>query len=285
MTGTKILAGKTALVTGASSGIGKATALMLSQDGAAVTIMGRREDALLAARDDILATTPEARVEVHAGDATEEEDVRRALAKAHAIAGRLDIVVPAVGGSNNYSPLLIEPTEHIFYVFKRNFLSAFLAIRESAPLMAARGGSIVCVSTAVVAQSSTGLASYAAMKAGVERLVELAALELGAARIRVNSVRPGMTRSEATQFMYETEGTEERYAAITPLGRTGEPEDVARAIRFLAGPEAGWVTGQNFAADGGQQLGGLAPDFLDDAFGKETMDKLRVGDVPQALRP
>lgn len=285
MTGTKILAGKTAFVTGASSGIGKATARMLAEDGAAVTIMGRREDALLAAREEILATSPEARVEIHAGDATEEADVRAALAKAHAIAGRLDIVVPAVGGSNNYSPLLIEPTEHILYVFKRNFLSAFLAIREGAPLMTPDGGSIVCVSTAVVAQSSTGLASYAAMKAGVERLVEMAALELGGARIRINSVRPGMTRSDATAFMYDTAGTEERYADITPLGRTGEPEDVARAIRFLAGPEAGWVTGQNFAADGGQQLGGLAPDFLDVAFGKETMEQLRAGHVPETLRP
>lgn len=279
------LQGKTALVTGASSGIGKATAWMLAEDGAAVVIMGRREDALLASRDEILETSPEAQVKIHAGDATEEEDVRAALAKAHAIAGRLDIVVPAVGGSNNYSPLLIEPTEHIFYVFKRNFLSAFLAIREGAPLMAPDGGSIVCVSTAVVAQSSTGLASYAAMKAGVERLVELAALELGGARIRVNSVRPGMTRSDATAFMYDTPGTEERYADITPLGRTGEPEDVARAIRFLAGPQAGWITGQNFAADGGQQLGGLAPDFLDEAYGKEAMDQLRAGRVPEALRP
>lgn len=284
MNGTS-LEGKTAFVTGASSGIGKSSARMLAEDGAAVLIMGRREDALEAARDEILASATGARIEIHAGDATEESDVRAALAKAHSIAGRLDIVVPAVGGSNNYSPLLIEPTEHIIYVFKRNFLSAYLAIRESAPLMAPDGGSIVCVSTAVVVQSSTGLASYAAMKAGVERLVELAALELGGAKIRVNSVRPGMTRSDATEFMYNTPGIEDLYADITPLGRTGEPDDVARAIRFLAGPEAGWVTGQNFAADGGQQLGGLTPDFLNEAFGKETMDQLWAGRVPDGLRP
>ena len=228
------LTGKVAFVTGASSGIGEASARLLAEDGATVVMMGRGEEALAAAQGRVRDAVPQARVEISAGDATGEGDVRRALAQAHAIAGRLDIIVPCVGGSNNYSPMLMEPTEHVFYVFKRNFLSAFLAIREGAPLMAAQGGSIICVSTAVVAQPSTGLATYAAMKAGVERLVELAALELGGAGIRVNSVRPGMTRSAATAFMYDTPGTEARYAAITPLGRTGEPEDVARAIRFLA---------------------------------------------------
>lgn len=279
------LTGKTAFVTGASSGIGEASARLLAEDGAAVLMMGRGEEALTAARGGIVDAFPQARIETFAGDATDEGDVRAALAKAHAMAGRLDIIVPAVGGSNNYSPMLMEPTEHVFYVFKRNFLSAFLAVRDGAPLMAPDGGSIVCVSTAVVAQSSTGLVTYAAMKAGVERLVELAALELGGAKIRVNSVRPGMTRSAATAFMYDTPGTEDRYAEITPLGRTGEPEDVARAIRFLAGPEAGWITGQNFAADGGQQIGGMAPDFLDEAYGKPLMDELRAGRVPDSHRP
>lgn len=279
------LTGKTAFVTGASSGIGEASARLLAEDGAAVLMMGRGEEALAAARGRIVDAFPQARIETFAGDATDEGDVRAALAKAHAMAGRLDIIVPAVGGSNNYSPMLMEPTEHVFYVFKRNFLSAFLAVRDGAPLMAPDGGSIVCVSTAVVAQSSTGLVTYAAMKAGVERLVELSALELGGAKIRVNSVRPGMTRSAATAFMYDTPGTEDRYAAITPLGRTGEPEDVARAIRFLAGPEAGWITGQNFAADGGQQIGGMAPDFLDEAYGKPLMDELRAGRVPDSHRP
>jgi NAD(P)-dependent dehydrogenase (short-subunit alcohol dehydrogenase family) len=279
------LTGKTAFVTGASSGIGEASARLLAEDGAAVLMMGRGEDALAAARRRIADACPQARIEIHAGDATDESDVRAALAHAHGMNGRLDVIVPAVGGSNNYSPMLMEPTEHVFYVFKRNFLSAFLAIRDGAPLMAPDGGSIVCVSTAVVAQSSTGLVTYAAMKAGVERLVQLAALELGGAKIRVNSVRPGMTRSAATAFMYETPGTEEQYAAITPLGRTGEPEDVARAIRFLAGPEAAWITGQNFAADGGQQIGGMAPDFLDEAYGKALMDELRAGRVPDAQRP
>jgi len=279
------LAGKTAFVTGASSGIGEASARLLAEAGAAVLMMGRREDALERTRAGIVERIPGARIEIHAGDATEEADVRAGLARAHAIAGRLDVIVPAVGGSENYAPMLMDSTADFIAVFKRNLLSAFLPIRDGAPLMAPDGGSIVCISTSVVTQPATGLVSYASAKAGVERMVQLAALELGGAGIRVNSVRPGMTRSAATEFMFSTPGTEERYAAITPLGRVGEPEDIARVVRFLAGPEAAWVTGQNFAADGGQELGGLAPDFLDEAFGKDLMDQLRAGRVPESHRP
>lgn len=279
--GERVLAGKTALVTGASSGIGAAGARLLAQDGAAVLLMGRRQDALLAARDEILQDAPDARLEVFAGDATDEEAVQAALARAHALAGRLDILVPVVGGDDNYYPLLMDNKAHFLRVLEKNLVSDFLMIRHGAPLMQPDGGSIVCISTTTVVQQATGLAAYVAAKAGLERLVKAAALELGGAKIRVNSVRPGMTRSAATAFMYETPGTEARYAAVTPLGRTGEPEDVARVVRFFAGPESAWVTGQNIAADGGQELGGLAPDFLDEAYGKDLMDQIRAGRAPQ----
>jgi NAD(P)-dependent dehydrogenase (short-subunit alcohol dehydrogenase family) len=274
-----VLAGKTAMVTGASSGIGLASARLLAQDGAAVLIMGRREDALAAAREEILKAAPEARIEIHAGDASDEEAVKAALEQARALQGRLDILVPAVGGDDNYYPLLMETKEHLLYALNRNLVSAFLILRFGPPLMQPDGGSIVCISTAAVAQQATGLSAYAASKAAVERLVQMAALELGGAKIRVNSVRPGMTRSAATEFMFSVPGTEERFAAVTPLGRVGEPEDIAKAVRFFAGPESAWVTGQNIAADGGQGLAGAIPDFLDEAYGKEVMDKIRAGRI------
>lgn len=279
--GIRALQGKTAMVTGASSGIGAACSRLLAEDGAAVLMMGRREDALLAARAEILTSAPDARIEICAGDATDEAAVKAALERAHAIAGRLDILVPTVGGCDNYTPILLETKEHFLRVLEVNLLSDFLIIRHGAPLMQPDGGSIVCISTTTVVQQTTGLGSYVAAKAGLERLVKAAALELGGAKIRVNSVRPGMTRSAATAFMYATPGIEERYVAGTPLGRTGEPEDVARAVRFLAGPEAAWITGQNFAADGGQELGGMAPDFLDLAYGKDLMDQVRAGRPPR----
>lgn len=278
--GARALEGLTALVTGASSGIGHATVRLLARDGAAVLMMGRREGALEAARSAILEDVPDARLEIEAGDATDEADVKAALVRAHALTGRLDILVPTVGGDDNYYPLLMDTKEHFLRVIDRNLTSAFLILRHGAPLMAPHGGSIVCISTTTVTQQATGLAAYVAAKAGLERLVKIAALELGGAKIRVNSVRPGMTRSAATEFMFDTPGIEARYAGVTPLGRVGEPEDVALAVRFFAGPEARWVTGQNIAADGGQELGGQAPDFLDEAYGKPLMDEIRAGRPP-----
>ena len=277
----RVLSGLTAMVTGASSGIGLESARILARDGAAVLLMGRRDDALAQACDDIARSVPGARLERHAGDASDETAVRTALRKAHAIAGRLDILVPAVGGDENYYPFLMETTEHFHYVLNRNLISAFLVMRYGAPLMRPHGGSIVCISTTTVTQQSTGLAAYVAAKAGLERLIKLVALELGGAKIRVNSVRPGLTRSAATQFMFDVPGTEERFAASTPLGRVGEPQDLARAVRFFAGPESAWITGQNIACDGGQELTGATPDFLDDAYGKDVMDKIRAGIVDE----
>ena len=205
--------------------------------------------------------------------------MREALRKAHAIAGRLDIIVPAVGGDENYFPFLMDSLEHFQYVLDRNLISAFLILRYGAPLMHPTGGSIVCISTTTVTQQSTGLAAYVAAKAGLERMIKMVALELGGAKIRINSVRPGLTRSAATQFMFEVPGVEDSYAKLTPLGRVGEPEDLARAVRFFAGPESAWITGQNIACDGGQELTGATPDFLDEAYGKQAMDKIRAGFV------
>src|SRR5262245_11319779 len=233
--------------------------------------MGRRGDALRQARDDILSTGPETRREISAAAASVEADVKAALQQAYAIAGRLDILVPAVGGDENYYPFLMETLDHFQYVLDRNLISAFLLIRYGAPLMHPDGGSIVCISTTTVTQQATGLAAYVAAKAGLERMIKLVALELGGAKIRINSVRPGLTRSAATECMVAVAGTEESYAAITPLGRVGEPEDLAKAVRFFAGPESAWITGQNIACDGGQELTGATPDFLDKAYGKEVM--------------
>ncbi len=275
------LVGKTAFVTGASSGIGLASARILARDGAAVLLMGRREAALHQARETILETVPKAQIDVYAGDASDEAAVKAALHRARAMAGRLDILVPAVGGDNNYYPFLMETTDHFQYVLNRNLISAFLVMRYGAPLMHPHGGSIVCISTTTVTQQATGIGAYVAAKAGLERLVKLVALELGGAKIRVNAVRPGLTRSAATQFMFSVPGTEERYAAITPLGRVGEPEDLANAVRFFAGPESAWVTGQNIACDGGQELTGATPDFLDQAYGKQLMDQIRAGSVAE----
>lgn len=268
------LEGQTALVTGASQGIGLAVARALAEDGAAVVIMGRRAESLDAARVELQREVPGARFEAFAGSAADEGDVKAALAKAYGLADRLDIVASVVG-EPQFKPLLMRDADEVRAEFEVNFMTAFLAVRHAAPLMKP-GGSIVCVSSAAATQASWGLSIYGSAKAAVERFVRAAAFELGGAGVRVNAVRPGLTLPPERAESPELVAMVAAYKAETPLGRVGEPEDVARAVRFLAGPEAGWVTGQTFAADGGLDQGKGA-DPMDAMFGAETMALIRAG--------
>lgn len=276
--GRQPLNGMTALVTGASSGIGNASAGLLAQDGATVVIMGRDAQALAKAQAELSALAPAARIEMFPGDACQQDQVKAALAFAHGLSGRLDILVPTVGGGGVIKALLMEDLETVYKEFDRNFISVFLMVRHGAPLLQ-RGGAIVCISTAVVTQAYWGLSLYSSMKAALERFVRAAAFELGGAGIRINAVRPGMTASQATMEMQEMEGLVDCFASETVLGRIGQPKDLALVVRFLAGPESGWVTGQSFSADGGQDQG-KAPDMMDDLYGKAVMDRIRAGKAP-----
>lgn len=268
------LEGKSALVTGASQGIGMASAKALAQDGAAVVIMGRREEALARARDELRRQLPAARIEMSVGDATDEADVKAALAAAHALTGRLDII-SAVVGEPTFKPLLMRDLDQVRSELDQNFISAFLAVRHGVPLMET-GGAIVCVSSAAATQSGWGLSIYSAAKAAVERFVRAAAFELGSAGIRINAVRPGLTLPPERAASPELADMVAFYKSETPLGRVGLPEDVAKVVRFLAGPESGWVTGQTFSADGGLDQG-KGPDPMDAIYGKDLMDRIRAG--------
>lgn len=270
----RTLEGLTALVSGASQSIGYASAEALARDGATVVITGRGEKALTAARDRLRASVPGARIEMNTGDACNEDDVKAALEFAHAIDGRLDILVPTVGGGV-FEPLLMRTVESVRRELEVNFISTFLMIRHGAPLLG-HGGSIVCISTVAVTQPFFGLGLYGAGKAGMERMVRAAAFELASAGIRVNAVRPGMTvPREVLDDPVQAENFA-GYAAETPLGRVGIPEDIAAAVRFLSGPESGWVTGQAFSCDGGQNQGKI-PDTTDLAFGQDVMNSIRAG--------
>ena len=271
----RALAGMTALVTGASQGIGLACARALARDGATVVIMGRRADALAEAGKSLQADAPGARIECFPGDATDEAEMKAALAFAHGLAGRLDVIASVVGHPT-FMPLLMRDLTGVKREIELNFVSAFLAIRYGAPLMQ-RGGSIVCVSSDGATQSSWGLSVYGAMKAGVERLVRGAAFELAGAGIRVNAVRPGCTiPPERIAAEPALAATTQAYVDATPMGRLGHPDDVAKVLRFLAGPESGWVTGETVSADGGLDHN-AGPDFMDAFFGKDTMDRIRAG--------
>jgi NAD(P)-dependent dehydrogenase (short-subunit alcohol dehydrogenase family) len=276
------LDGLTAVVTGASGAIGQACARRLAADGASVLIMARRADALEAARTELLNQVPGARIVAFAGDACDEAAVRGALAKAHALQDRLDILVPTVGGGS-CKPLLLEQAEGLVQEFSTSVVSAFYMLKHGAPLMQP-GGSIVCISSNAAVRPSPGLGAYCIGKAALEMFVQVAADELGAAGIRVNAVRPGLTRSDRTSGMVASDAVLGAYLQQIPLDRIGEGEDIAQAVRFLAGPESSWVTGQSFAADGGQELR-RQPDasgMLDAMFGKQVMDAVRRGRPPEA---
>ena len=246
MTTVNALQGKTALVTGGAGGIGAACARALLADGAAVVLMGRREEALQAVRQTLLDAVPGGQVSLCPGDALQEDDVCRAVEVAHAIAGRLDIVVPTVGGGG-FKPLLLQAGE------LTPIEKAELAVRHAAPVMA-RGGSIVCISSTTAGMPFPWLSAYCAGKAGLEGLVRSAADELSYLGLRINAVRPGLTRSDATGDLFASPEMIQAFKEQIPLQRPGEPEDIAASVRYLAGPESSWVTGQCFNVDGGQCL-------------------------------
>ncbi|MCB2061148.1 MAG: SDR family oxidoreductase [Novosphingobium sp.] len=275
-----VLEGKTALITGGSSGMGKFSAGLLARDGARVVIVGRREDVLMKARDELRAQVPGATIEAFVGDASDGDSVRAMLAYAHGLAGRLDIIVNSVGGGD-YKPLLMFQEDEVMAEYRITALSAFMLARYGVPLMG-EGGSIVCVSSTAGYRSCVGLGPYNMAKAALEMFVKVAAEEFGSAGIRVNAVRPGMTRAEGTAEMFDDPALVQTFVDIIPLGRVGESEDLAKVIRFLAGPESGWVTGQVFAADGGQELKGFpdSSDMLDLIYGKDVMVQVRAGKAP-----
>lgn len=275
------LADKTALITGGGSGMGKFAARLLAQDGARVVIVGRREDVVNKARDELRAAVPGATIEAFAGDASDGASVRAMLDFANGLAGRLDIIVNSVGGGT-YKPLLMFDEAEVLAEYRISALSGFMLARYGVPLMR-NGGSIVCVSSTAGARSCMGLGPYNMAKAALDMFVEAAAVEFGSAGVRVNAVRPGLTRAEGTAAMFDDPALVKSFEDIIPLGRVGESEDLAKVIRFLAGPESAWITGQVIAVDGGQVIKGFPEPgaMLDNIYGKDVMTQVRAGKAPE----
>jgi len=136
-----------------------------------------------------------------------------------------------------------------------NVGSAFAAVRHGAPLMR-EGGAFVFISSTAAVLSFQGLSGYCAGKAALDHFVRVAADELGPRGIRLNCVRPGLTHTDGMDPFFANPAYVESFKPLIPLGRTGVPADIAAAVRFLAGPESSWITGQSLAADGGNELRG-----------------------------
>lgn len=244
-----------ALVTGGGSGIGLASARLLARDGAQVTLMGRNQDKLEAAADSIARDLPDApRVTVSAGSVDDESAVAEAVAVATETTGRLGVAV-ASAGTGGVAPIVAQPLDEFAAIIQTNLVGTFLTIKHAgAAIVAGGGGSIVAVSSLAACTVHAWMSAYAASKAGIDALVRNAADELGPSGVRVNSVQPSLVDTELVAWPMADEALVASYMANMPVARIGDPVDVARAIRFLAGPESDWVTGNCLPVDGGHHL-------------------------------
>jgi len=256
------LSGKRALVVGATSGIGRASAALLLRDGASVTLAARTESALRTTAE-VLAADARAgggTVDWIACDAMDGAHVERAVTRA-ARDGKLDIAI-AIPGGGGYCRVLDYDDDRFGDEVVQNVRPQYLVLKYAGRAMVrAGGGSIVAISSTAAVLSTPFLAAYCAGKAAVDQMVRVAADELGAQHVRVNAVRPGLTRTEATGGLFSPPILG-RFLAEQPIARGGEPEDIAAAVRFLAGPESSWITGQCLAVDGGHTIR-MFPDLSD----------------------
>jgi len=244
------LAGKTAVVTGASKGIGAAIAEGLAEEGAAVVVnyASSKEGAERVVAE-IKAKGGEA-IAVH-GDVAKAADVVKIFAETKKAFGRLDILVNNAG-VYNFSPLEKITEEDFHRHFNINVLGLLLATREAAKLFGEEGGSIINMSSAVSELTPPNSVVYTATKGAVDAVTRVLAKELGPRKIRVNAINPGVIETEGTHAGGFIGGDFEKQAiAQTPLGRTGQPDDIAPVAVFLASDESRWVTGDTLLVSGG----------------------------------
>jgi NAD(P)-dependent dehydrogenase (short-subunit alcohol dehydrogenase family) len=232
------LEGKIAIVTGAASGIGKATAALFAAEGARVIA------ADMAASQDVIGA-----------DAGREADVLDLIDTAVREHGGLDIFFANAGISGGLASIFEQTPDDWNEILRVNLIGPFLAIKHAAPVMKARGGgSIICTASVAGLRAGAGGPAYSASKSGVISLVEVAATQLCGANIRVNAICPGLIETGMTKGIYDmarSAGKEEMIGHLNPMKRGGVPDEIARAALFLASDDSSYVNGHALVVDGG----------------------------------
>ena len=247
------LEGKVAIVTGAASGIGRASALAFAAEGARVVAVDR--DAAGLARTAQAIGDLGGSGLAHPADVAVEAEVLRYVELALETFGGLDVVYANAGISGGLTPLFEQTVEQWNEVLRVNLIGPFLAIKHAAPVMAARGrGSIVLTASVAGLRANAGGNPYAASKAGVISLAQTAANALSGTGVRVNAICPGLIETGMTKPIFDrarAKGTDDKIGQLNPLKRAGEPREIAAMALFLASDESSYVNGQAFAVDGG----------------------------------
>lgn len=247
------LSGKTAVVTGAGSGIGRASAVLFAKEGARVLVHSRRKDHAEAAAAEIETLTGQV-VPVVFGPIESEETSKRIAATSHAEFGVVDVLVPNAG-VDDFHPVDVVRVEVWDTVLATNLRGAFLVCRAILPIMRRPGGSIVHIASASALVGTPGMAAYSASKGGMVSLARQMATDYAREAIRVNVICPGSINTPMLRAGFASDSdplaAEQRCIARHPLGRLGTAEDVAYGALYLASDEASFVTGSILVIDGG----------------------------------
>lgn len=243
------LEGKTALVTGASRGIGKAIAFALASEGCNLVISSRKQESLDDVAGEIRAKYGQVSVLPKAAHVADEEQAKTCVDAAVSEFGGIDVLVNNAGTNPYYGPMVDIDMARAGKTIQVNQLSivlwTHLAWHAS---MSERGGSIVNIASVGGMATEAGIGFYNSTKAAVIHLTRQFAAELGP-KVRVNAIAPGIVRTQLARALWE--GKEDKLNAALPLGRIGEPEDIGKGAAFLAGDNAAWMTGQTLVIDGG----------------------------------
>jgi NAD(P)-dependent dehydrogenase (short-subunit alcohol dehydrogenase family) len=246
------LEGKSVIITGAGSGIGRAASLLFTREGARLIAVDRAESVKETVE---LARKAGGTAEAMMADAGAEKDVMAFVEMAVSTYGRLDVIWANAGVSGGLVPLAEQTVEHWQEILRINLIGAFLAVKHSIPHMVKqRHGSIVCTASVAGLKSGASGHPYGASKAGVISLVQTTAYSLSGTGVRINAVCPGLIETGMTKPIFDRareRGTEGKIGQLNPLKRAGQPHELAAMGLFLASEEASYVNGQAIPVDGG----------------------------------